>query len=549
MGNHSNKNMSPARPTGGSGHTRRYWYLGIIVLLGIGAWFVRPHMVLSRSKSALLKVSTLGLGSHVTATATTANGTVVPIAVKAGNLWPEATLSPNTSVTVTVHDAGFLGWSATQTKTLVTPAAPQLVSDTVKVPLDRSLVLTYNGSVADVMMASSKKTEAVNDSRHVAIGPTLNRPNQRGVVEVAARARSWEKYGKIETVSYASVPYVTAALSQVSSSNSVPATAPLKVTFSTPMTEANVSEWNMSPSVPGSWHKINDETYEFQPSGIGFTPASNITVTIPGGSSGPRAKDGSILSSNTTLTYQVPAGLTETMQEWLAELDYLPVSFTPSSSASTANWQAAYSAPNGSFSWRYADVPESLEDLWSPTNWSVITQGAVYSFEHQHGLALTPTPGAQFWAALRQAVIAHQVDTTPYAYIYVSETLPERLWLYVGGKVILTTLANTGIPQTPTTIGTFPVQIRTPFQIMKGTNPDGTPYADPVHWINYFHGSEAVHGFLRASYGFPQSLGCVEVPIPEAQKIYPHLYIGALVSVHTTGSSPIQIVPAANAND
>lgn len=34
--------------------------------------------------------------------------------------------------------------------------------------------------------------------------------------------------------------------------------------------------------------------------------------------------------------------------------------------------------------------------------------------------------------------------------------------------------------------------------------------------INYFDKSQAVHGFLRVSYGFPQGLGCVEVPIPIA---------------------------------
>jgi hypothetical protein len=37
-----------------------------------------------------------------------------------------------------------------------------------------------------------------------------------------------------------------------------------------------------------------------------------------------------------------------------------------------------------------------------------------------------------------------------------------------------------------------------------------------VYWINYFNGGDAVHGFVRASYGFPQSLGCVELPIPTA---------------------------------
>jgi lipoprotein-anchoring transpeptidase ErfK/SrfK len=66
---------------------------------------------------------------------------------------------------------------------------------------------------------------------------------------------------------------------------------------------------------------------------------------------------------------------------------------------------------------------------------------------------------------------------------------------------------------------------------MNGTNPNGTTYHDLVHWINYFHGGQAVHGFVRASYGFPQSLGCVELPVATAQVAFSDLAIGDLVTV------------------
>ena len=37
---------------------------------------------------------------------------------------------------------------------------------------------------------------------------------------------------------------------------------------------------------------------------------------------------------------------------------------------------------------------------------------------------------------------------------------------------------------------------------MSGTNPDGSHYSDPgVPWVSYFNGGDALHGFLRASYG------------------------------------------------
>jgi len=40
-----------------------------------------------------------------------------------------------------------------------------------------------------------------------------------------------------------------------------------------------------------------------------------------------------------------------------------------------------------------------------------------------------------------------------------------------------------------------------------------------------------VHGFYRYSYGWYQSLGCVELPPDTAQRIWPYLTYGTLVTV------------------
>jgi hypothetical protein len=96
---------------------------------------------------------------------------------------------------------------------------------------------------------------------------------------------------------------------------------------------------------------------------------------------------------------------------------------------------------------------------------------------------------------------------------------------------VFSSLANTGIPAAPTVDGTFPVYEKLPFQIMSGTNPDGSHYADPVEWVSYFNGGDAVHYFSRGSYGYPQSLGCVELPYYSAKRAYPYLPYGTLVTV------------------
>jgi hypothetical protein len=67
---------------------------------------------------------------------------------------------------------------------------------------------------------------------------------------------------------------------------------------------------------------------------------------------------------------------------------------------------------------------------------------------------------------------------------------------------------------------------------MTGTNPGGSHYSDPgIKWVSYFNGGDAIHAFDRASFGTPQSVGCVELPAAAAAKIWPYTPIGTLVTV------------------
>ena len=79
--------------------------------------------------------------------------------------------------------------------------------------------------------------------------------------------------------------------------------------------------------------------------------------------------------------------------------------------------------------------------------------------------------------------------------------------------------------------GTYPVYLRYQSQVICGTNPDGSRYADPVAFVAYFNAGDAVHYIPRPSYGWPQSLGCVELPLPAAQRAWGYLTYGSLVTV------------------
>ncbi len=58
---------------------------------------------------------------------------------------------------------------------------------------------------------------------------------------------------------------------------------------------------------------------------------------------------------------------------------------------------------------------------------------------------------------------------------------------------------------------------------MVGTDPDGYHYdVTGVPWVAYFNGGDAVHGYWRYGYGYPQSNGCVELPVDNAQVVWGH---------------------------
>ena len=105
--------------------------------------------------------------------------------------------------------------------------------------------------------------------------------------------------------------------------------------------------------------------------------------------------------------------------------------------------------------------------------------------------------------------------------------------MHRGHRVVFTTPVNTGVPGAETAQGIFPIYARYVSTTMSGTDVDGTKYVVPdVPWVNYFNGGDAVHGYPRASYGFPQSNGCVELPIEAAHTVFGMLAIGDIVIGH-----------------
>jgi len=310
---------------------------------------------------------------------------------------------------------------------------------------------------------------------------------------------------------------------------SVPSNQVVSVHLSLPVAGASGMP-TFTPPVSGTWAKTGPETLSFHASAP-FIPTTTESLVIPAGAQGPTSTDGKVLTAPVSVTFTVAQASTERLQQLLAELNYLPLSFAPTGTPSSG--ADAMTAQAGTFSWRWANAPSSLMALWSEGYENVITKGAVMDFENQNGLAVDGLAGPRVWSTLLADVTAMKVDADPYTYVYVSKVLPENLTLYENGAPVLTDIpVNTGAPGADTVDGTFPVFEHVTSSRMVGTNPDGTKYDDPsVPWASYFNGGDALHGFIRATYGSPQSNGCVEMRIPDAAKVWPLAPIGTLVTV------------------
>jgi hypothetical protein len=226
------------------------------------------------------------------------------------------------------------------------------------------------------------------------------------------------------------------------------------------------------------------------------------------------------------------------LQQLLAEQGYLPVTWRgePVARTAAAQVQAAVEPPHGTFHWRYGNTPTQLQELWSEGEESLVTRGAVMKFENENALTVDGEAGQNVWHALLEHAIEGKGprggDEGGYTYVYVHREIPETLTLWHDGQTVLVTAANTGIPGAETELGSFAVFEHVPETTMEGFNPDGSHYRDEgIKWVSYFNGGDAIHYFDRASFGVPQSLGCVELPLEEAAAVYPYTPIGTLVTI------------------
>jgi peptidoglycan hydrolase-like protein with peptidoglycan-binding domain len=306
-------------------------------------------------------------------------------------------------------------------------------------------------------------------------------------------------------------------------------TKPLKVTLSAPVAPSSPPP-TLRPATAGAWTAVGNSEV-FTPVST-LQPCSTYTLTVWADTV---ATGLSRLGRRQTIALHVACPPIAGLQQALARLGYLGAAFHPLYAVQippgpeTRREAAvhAFHPPRGRLGADPSDAPRVEMGQLDET-----TKGALTVFQSDHGLEPTGEPDDATWAALLAADTDYRRDPEPYTWVSVSEGEPETLQVHRGDHVALSSATNTGVPGAETPQGIFPIFARYVSTTMSGTDVDGTKYVVPdVPWVNYFNGGDAVHGYPRASYGFPQSNGCVELPIETAHTVFGMLGIGDVVDI------------------
>ncbi len=474
------------------------------------------HPSLVSDSSALAKVNMpLGGGKVESLIAFTDPTNVrVPVVLRGDRIWPKDKLpsGEKISIALVVRRPGWVSWLTGATRrltlTVTTPTA-KLTQNYLTLARSAPVRVHFDNAVS-VIFYGAKRSHL---TRRVLPAPTtdvtLQRSSVAGSIWLSAAPRSWET----------AVPHVVSWFPAGSGTSAVASPAPgSTIKPHTPIVLTSSKSWSsvlghskpvIVPATQGVWRELNTHTMVFRPQGYGYGLGTTVKVELP---AGVRLVGGTDPPASEVATWKVPPGSTTRLQQLLANLGYLPLNFSGANVALNERAQetAAVKPPSGTFSWRYPNTPSALRNLWKPGAFGVMTRGAIMAFEDDAGLTTDGVAGPSVWKALIAATIAHHVSSFGYTFVMVSEGSPETENTWHNGRTVVSGLVNTGISAAPTAQGVFPVFEHATSVTMSGTNPDGSHYSDPgVPYVSYFNGGDALHGFIRSSYGFPQSLGCV----------------------------------------
>jgi peptidoglycan hydrolase-like protein with peptidoglycan-binding domain len=476
----------------------------------------------------------------------------IKVTVSGNQVWPDSPLKQGEKVTILakIKRPGWVSWASGTEKLRISETTPAVQTKSAFVTRKSGQPIRIDFDQKVMMLGTHKLGTASNARRlnSATDSVKLDESADAGSLLVSASPRTWEQ-ANTTTVSWFPAGSGATAVASPAPGSKVQANSPIRLTFSKPVSEALAGHMpTVTPAGSGKWVTLDSHTIKFVPSGYGYGLGTTVSVRLP---SSVHLIGGKNQDSDPVGSWSVPGGSTEALQALLAELGYLPLNYTSSNGGSgisgktpAALEREVISPLKGGFKWRWANTPATLKSQWSPTNYTEITKAAIMTFEDNNDMTVDGVPGPSVWKAVLQAVqkqeqTGKQAYNFGYTYVFVHEdnsatpSNPDE-WetTWHDGKDVVHGPVNTGVTGAQTQLGTFAVFEHLLVTTMTGTNVNGSTYSDPgIKWVSYFNGGDALHEYPRASYGWPQSEGCSEMPEAEAQAVWPYTPIGTVVQV------------------
>ena len=111
----------------------------------------------------------------------------------------------------------------------------------------------------------------------------------------------------------------------------------------------------------------------------------------------------------------------------------------------------------------------------------------------------------------------------------------QRISAYEGNTLIHSTFVSTGLPRTPTVVGSYRVYVKYEATDMRGGSQAAGDYyyLRNVPYTMYFYQGYGIHGtYWHNNFGQPMSHGCVNLPTSEAQWFFNWAPVGTRVETH-----------------
>jgi lipoprotein-anchoring transpeptidase ErfK/SrfK len=112
--------------------------------------------------------------------------------------------------------------------------------------------------------------------------------------------------------------------------------------------------------------------------------------------------------------------------------------------------------------------------------------------------------------------LAYQPSHPAEKWIEVNVTT-QRVTAWEGDQAVMSFVASTGLPGTPTVLGQYHIYWKLESTLMTGYN----YYLPEVPYTMYFYGGYALHGtYWHSNFGQPMSHGCVNLKTEEAKQLF-----------------------------